>query len=1102
MSSSEQNANQNQGHFPSQFRDLCDELKQNKYMIKKLSLLSETDSVLLSESGNKILDQKFDFIVEKATEILDAELCTLWLVDDGHIYIKTSYGIKEGLGEAEKIDKQKKLPIVSGEGTGLHGHIAFTKTPHNLTRQQIYNHPATRKDINTSDFLSTDVAYSSLNFPILDEQNELVGLLCAYNKRDENGNVYTERGFSKEFDEPLMQMLTTKLLIAIRNAQLVNVLEKYRLIIEATPDPVVVTTLDGTMTYMNQGAIEVFGDIRGKKVKDFYMSDEVSSGIEKAFEVMRRLNESPNHSIKDYETKFIGKNGEPVPVSATFSLFKDVNNKVVGTIGIVKDLRKTKRLIDVGNSLLSLHEVERILEKISEICLDFPHATRAYVRIYEESSHTLKLCALRSQIEGEKFPEDSTSIEKGITGYVFQSQKPFISLNLDDEPAEFRHRLFEDAKSKLAVPINRIDPVTNNIKTFGVIYVDSQQENAFSVNDMYYLSTLANQAAAAIENANLIASKTKIITELTALEKIQEAITNYLDVDMILRSVLDAVVDVLKFDYATISKVETTSNQIGTIDGKNVPNEWLVMAWHPLDSNDIQAWVVRNKKEIKLTGWDDRLDKEIFERFNHQNLVRVYLPILSHGIAFGTLEAGYQKEHRQDITDNEIDTLRKIVTLAGIGIDQAYMKKEQSNILDQLESLNYASVAIQSSRSQPEAIRHIFHCLARIGYPRAILSLISETSGKIEGRYASGMNWKQVLRDISFDLKSNTVQACVIRERRSILVKDCLSDPRCDLATTQKAQFKSQYVIPLIVDDKPIGALQIDLSDKQGLINGSEDVLRHRMQILETFACQIATGLRNVKNQETINLLETTLTETAHEFRSPLHNIITQIGGLKSYFQVNQEKSSEVDEIFKIIAEEAHRAKRQMENTLMFTERSRGLIGFNFEKSLIQNVIQNCVSNYRLRALQRGISIQVRDNVKKLPAFYFDRPKIEQVIINLLDNAVKYSHDNRYIRIQGFDDGSKIHIEIWDKGLGIPEHEYENIFKGFRRGSPRDQKRYIPGTGLGLKISKEIVEAHGGQITVKSTPFLNDLRRVSIYEGYDTIFTVILPKMPPQLGEK
>ena len=107
---------------------------------------------------------------------------------------------------------------------------------------------------------------------------------------------------------------------------------------------------------------------------------------------MRQLKESPTGSIKDYETVFVGKDGEPVPVSASFSLFRDVNGDVIGTIGIVKDLRKTKEVMEVGNSLLSLHKTEDILNKVTEICFNFPKAVRAYAMIYDETNKQLKLC--------------------------------------------------------------------------------------------------------------------------------------------------------------------------------------------------------------------------------------------------------------------------------------------------------------------------------------------------------------------------------------------------------------------------------------------------------------------------------------------------------------------------------------------------------------------------------------------------------------------------------------------------------------------------------------------------------------------------------------
>lgn len=1067
---------------------------ENERMVKKLSLLSKASNVLLKEYEKRTLEEKFDFIVKKTVEILDAELCSLFLVENTNLKLATSFSIEYADGIKKSERESVILPIISGKRTGLTGAVAYTKKVFNKYGEDFRNHPAVKNPQVSSHFLPSKFCYSGLIYPLLDEDCKLIGLLAAYNKRGENNKPLTNAGFSKEFDEPLMKIITTKLIISIKNAQLVNELEKFKLIIETTPDPVVMTTLDGTMTYMNDGAMQIFGDIRGKKVRDYYCSDEISSGEAKAHEIMNRLRESPTGSIKDYQIVFIGKDRNPVPVSGSFSWLRNINGEVIGTIGIVKDLRKTEALMEESNALLSLHNIDEILEKISEICLSFPRAIRAYTKLYDEPSNSLVLRALKSKIPGETFPEDSTDLDRGITGYVFKIRKPYLSINLDLEPPERYCGLFTDVKSKIAVPINRIDSYTKALKTYGVINVDSQETNAFSVNDMYFLSTLANQAAVALENANLISNQTKIITELSALRRVQETITKTLDIDQILDQVLDVVVDVLGFDYATISKVDFSTGMVGTIKGRNVSDELLKMAWHPLDSNDIQAWVVKNKREVKLAGWDERLDQAIFDQFNHNDLVRIFLPILSLDESYATLETGFQKSHRQHIAEDEIETLRKIVNLTGIGIDQAYLLKEEQKLVDQLQALNRASIYIQSSRTEEDAVRNIFRSLERIGYSQGMLSLVNETTNMIEGRYALGTNWREIKDETKRDLKGNDILAISIREKRSILSKDCPSDSTCNQEAVRKANVNSQYVIPLIINNKPIGTLQIDLSNRQELVKGPEKVLQRRMEVLETFARQIAIAIRNVRDKEMIDLLETTLTETAHEFRSPLHNILTQIGGLKNYLLKDIETEKEINDIFKIISEEAHRASRQMENTLLYSDRSRGVIGFNFEKSYIQDVIHQSVNSYRLRALERGISIAIRDNVKKLPSFKFDKYKIEQVINNLLDNAIKYSHYNRLVQIQGFDDGNFIHIEVWDKGLGIPESEFDNIFQGFTRSSFKDKTRYIPGTGLGLKISKEIVEGHGGKIQVKSTPFFDDPRRRKEYEGYDTIFTVTLPK--------
>jgi PAS domain S-box-containing protein len=251
------------------------------------------------------------------------------------------------------------------------------------------------------------------------------------------------------------------------------------------------------------------------------------------------------------------------------------------------------------------------------------------------------------------------------------------------------------------------------------------------------------------------------------------------------------------------------------------------------------------------------------------------------------------------------------------------------------------------------------------------------------------------------------------------------------------------------------------------------------------------------KSKITIEKLRLTLADVGHEFRSPLHIIITQLGGLKYHIDKNYSADDpQVKKTAKIIEEEAFRAARQMHNTLLSTEESLKAMGINFEKGYIRETILRCADRFFEKAKKRGITIIVFDSVKKLPPIYYDKTQMEQVFTNLLDNAVKYSHFNQDIDIKGKDIGSAIEILIIDRGLGIPKNQYVRIFQAFHRSEFLDTRRFIPGTGLGLTIAKEIVERHKGKITVESIPLTKDPIKIKTYEGYETTFHILLPKNP------
>jgi signal transduction histidine kinase len=179
------------------------------------------------------------------------------------------------------------------------------------------------------------------------------------------------------------------------------------------------------------------------------------------------------------------------------------------------------------------------------------------------------------------------------------------------------------------------------------------------------------------------------------------------------------------------------------------------------------------------------------------------------------------------------------------------------------------------------------------------------------------------------------------------------------------------------------------------------------------------------------------------------------------------------------ILKQSERLSHLINNILDFSKMEEGKRSFLFEKADIVPFVRDIVETFLQHTADQGFLIDLVIP-EPLPDVVFDGEAMEQVVHNLLDNACKYSGDSRKIEVHLLSKGNKIVISVRDFGVGIKKEDLDKIFSRFYRAG-EELTQTIKGSGIGLTIVKQIVEAHHGEIAVESSP------------GKGSTFTVRLP---------
>jgi signal transduction histidine kinase len=207
------------------------------------------------------------------------------------------------------------------------------------------------------------------------------------------------------------------------------------------------------------------------------------------------------------------------------------------------------------------------------------------------------------------------------------------------------------------------------------------------------------------------------------------------------------------------------------------------------------------------------------------------------------------------------------------------------------------------------------------------------------------------------------------------------------------------------------------------------------------------------------------VSSVSHELKTPL----TAIRMFAETLRLGRSKSMKTqEEYLDTIVNESERLTRLLNNVLDFSKIEQGKRTYRPELASLYEIIQAAARAIEYPLNQKGFQLNLQ-TTKGLPEVRVDRDAIEQAVLNLLHNAMKYSGESRDIELRLQRKDNQALIQVIDRGIGIDPQEQYRIFEKFYRVPTKENKR-IMGTGLGLTLVSHIVKAHGGHIEVKSTP--------------------------------
>ncbi len=723
----------------------------------------------------------------------------------------------------------------------------------------------------------------------------------------------------------------------------------------------------------------------------------------------------------------------------------------------------------------------------------------AHIYLLDDNKTTLQLVAGAGE-PGRNMLERGHHIsldrEHSLVASAARTGEGVVANDVTQAPDFLPNPDLPDTRSEMAIPM------TVNHEVIGVLDVQSERVGRFTSEDIAIKTILAGQIAVTVANARSFEATQRRARDLETVSMIATEAANNLDLDVLLADVVNLTKEQFEYYHAHIYLVDGERKILNLVAGAGMPGQMMLERGHriPMDrEHSLVASAARTGEGVianDVTQAPNFLPNPLLPETRSE----LAIPLIVNREVIGVLDVQDTAVGRFGPEDVTLKTILAGQIAVAVANAKRFRSEQEARAENErrardMETVSQVSVATSTILETESLLLSVVH-LAKSAFDlyHAHVYLYDEDDETLylaAGAGETGAMMKKHGHSIRFN-HPNSIVARAAREQNSVIINDVM-EADTFMPNPLLPDTRAEIALPMMVGSDLVGVLDLQSAEPGRFTD--EDT-----NVKATLASQIAVAVENARAFESAaevaereraaadesrkaeRLKSEFLASMSHELRTPLNSII-------GYSEVmldggDGDLTEDAMEDIDIIYTSGKHLLSIINDILDLAKIEAEQMKLNRKPTEIVRLLRGVIKANQVLIGDRPIELRMETDVDEL-VIPVDELRIRQVILNLFSNAVKFTEQGSVTIVLSMLDDVTARIAVRDTGIGISEEGQRVVFDQFRQVDGSSTRK-AGGTGLGLTITRHLVNMHGGEIYVEST------------EGVGSEFWFTLPLIEPE----